>query len=455
MNNLVKYFGIIIYGLLLYFVGYDIDRGEFGFLITGFSLIGLIYIYFLWKKPLNIKEIIFFGIFFRAILLFNSPNLSDDYYRFIWDGHMLLEEKDPYLSLPENEIVNQPFSESKYFQQLYDGMNSKKYFTVYPPVNQIAFVLSAWVGGHDLYANVLILKMLLFLFEVGAILMLVRLLRRLKLSENLAQIYVLNPLVIIELIGNCHFEGVMLFFIIASIYFLLKKNFILSGVLMAFAINTKLIPIILLPILIKYLGCKKSIFFYLVVGVFMAIMFIPFISLDLLNNLGESVNLYFQTFEFNASIHYLIRFLSTELLGYNLIKSSGYVLAFILVVYVFYKTFFDRNRTKEFMIVLQDWADILFFYYLLASIVHPWYIINLVLLSVFCKRNHLIAWSLVIPLSYYAYSNYINLEFDGDKHQSNWYFLLIFIEYLFVFLVWFFSLRSKKITFAFLKKKHS
>jgi hypothetical protein len=61
-------------------------------------------------------------------------------------------------------------------------------------------------------------------------------------------------------------------------------------------------------------------------------------------------------------------------------------------------------------VLLTSMLWVLTFYYMLSATVHPWYIIFLVLLSVFTPYRFALVWSLTVVLSYYAYSNPVFAE---------------------------------------------
>ena len=77
------------------------------------------------------------AILFRVLFLFAIPNLSQDFYRFIWDGRMILEGLNPYLYTPDSFITNGKFPITQ-AQELYKGMGtlSASHFTNYPPLKQ-------------------------------------------------------------------------------------------------------------------------------------------------------------------------------------------------------------------------------------------------------------------------------------------------------------------------------
>ncbi len=104
----------IVWYMLLY---YYIDRSEFLFLISGVAILGVIYFYWLKNSCFNVKEIVVIAIIFRLVLLFGTPNFSDDYYRFVWDGKMTNEIGNPYEFTPEEIVKNKRSLTGKYLKK--------------------------------------------------------------------------------------------------------------------------------------------------------------------------------------------------------------------------------------------------------------------------------------------------------------------------------------------------
>ena len=91
--------------VLLYLLfAYQLERTNFLQLIMLYAPLCGSYFYFLKKQQNNLPFLIGVTILFRLVFLFSIPNLSQDFYRFIWDGRMLLEGMNPYLYLPETFI---------------------------------------------------------------------------------------------------------------------------------------------------------------------------------------------------------------------------------------------------------------------------------------------------------------------------------------------------------------
>jgi len=410
----------------LFFFGYNITRDNevalFSFYVVFIGL--FVYVFPFWKSSpdskLGFKQILFIAILFRVVLLFMTPNLSDDYFRFIWDGDLISNGNNPYEFKPIDQEFDSPKEAFTLKNRTYDKMNSKKYYSVYPTVNQVFFGLVEYVSGNNSYQFIVLLRLLLIGFDIGVILILAKLLKWFSKKKELVVIYALNPLVITELTGNLHFEGVTLFFVLAAMWFLLQKRTVQAGLLYALAICTKLIPILFLPLFIFRMKWKQLFVFYGVIGVFTLLLFLPFMGVNLLETFGSSINLYFKTFEFNGSLYNVFREVGFQIYGYNQIENIGkigQVIVLLSAVLILIKS--RRNRDLKSIFNYIVW--LLLIYYAFASIVHPWYIIYLLTLSIFTNLRFPLVWSFVVVLSYYAYRDV------GVVNESYW---LIGLEYV-------------------------
>ena len=434
---------------------YDLNRSDFIKLI---SLIGGLF--FLTYKTLKINKgrfwfLLSIGLLFRLIFIAVLPNLSQDFYRFIWDGRLVFQGANPYLFSPESYLsgnLSTTLGETASIkvnqaQELYRGMGTLNgsHFSNYPPINQLFFAIAALFAGKSILGSVMVMRVFIILADIGILYFGRKLL--LKLDQNPDKIfwYFLNPFIIIELTGNLHFEGIMLFFVIWSLYLLYQKKWLWSAVVLGISVSVKLIPLLLLPLFfqwfIKQYSFKKGFFklfiFHTIIVGTAAITFLPFYSPQFVLNFSETIALWFQNFEFNASVYYVIRWIGFKIVGWNLIETVGKILPVIVIVFLLALAFFKKNKTFNQLI-----TTLLFgisFYYLLSTTVHPWYIATPLLLSIFTKYKFALVWSFTAMLSYSAYT------LDGFS-ENLW---LITVEYLTVigFFIWEFSKNRKEESF--------
>ena len=228
--------------------------------------------------------------------------------------------------------------------------------------------------------------------------------------------------------GNVHFEGAMIFCLLLSIWLVaVKKRLILSAIAMACAIASKLLPLIFLPFFIwrlsgersvitipsstflngwiakiKTINWSKNLLFFSILGGVLFAMFIPLFSGAFLSNFGASLNLYFQKFEFNASIYYLIRWLGFQYKGYNIIQTLGPLLSVIVLINILWRVLNEKEPNWNNL-----FPNLLFsicLYLFLAMTIHPWYVALPIVCCLFTRFRFPILWSGLIFLTYINYS---------------------------------------------------
>ncbi|WP_405575423.1 mannosyltransferase [Winogradskyella sp. Asnod2-B02-A] len=412
----------------------------------------------------NFRLLVIFSILVRFLFLFAIPNLSQDFYRFIWDGQMILSGLNPYLSTPDFQMELGILTNFPNQVELHNGMGSlsASHFTNYPPINQLCFVLANLFPGKSILSSVIGLRLIIIAADIGTLYFGKKLLERLKLPSNRIFWYILNPFIIIELTGNLHFEGVMIFFLVWSLYILHSGQWKWAAVILACSISVKLIPLMLLPLFFGYFkkggqfnniankfkepaiidelskpkviinNLLKLIAFYAIVGLTSILLFMPFFSMEFVTNYTKTVGLWFGNFEFNASIYYLSRAIGYAITGYNEIAIIGKILPVISILIILGFSFFKQNDSISKLI--SSMLLVLTLYLFLSTTVHPWYIATLVFFSVFTNYKYPLVWSLVIALSYLAYSN-------TENSENLW---IIALEYTIVFSVFVWEVFLKK-----------
>ncbi len=402
--KITRWAWLVLSASLYLLLGYGTARSSFGPLLGLFAL--LFWGYWLRVRPLlhthnqpkPDRFLLGAAVLFRLLLLLALPALSDDYARFVWDGKLLLQGVNPFQYLPAEIMAGGLTPTVGADPALFRLLNSPNYYTVYPPVGQVFFALATWASPGSLFGSVVMLRLPLLLAELGTLWLMVRLLQRAGQNPNLALLYGLNPLVALELTGNVHFEALMIFFGLLSVYLWQRQRSVLSAGALALAIATKLLPVLALPVLFSVVGWRRAGQYTGWVALFSVLLFAPFLNLTLLLNMLESIDLYFRKFEFNASVYYLVRAVGYWLTGYNVVSQIGLWLSLLTTVLLLVIAFAKQHAPPVRLL----WM--LTVYLAMATTVHPWYVTTLVAVAVFARPlSYALLWSGLVWLSYSAY----------------------------------------------------
>ncbi|TRZ43339.1 mannosyltransferase [Robertkochia solimangrovi] len=418
------------FSLLFYAAfAYDLDRTDLPKL---FGLYGALFYFFyqIYGKIADDNRLATgFGILSRLIFLIAIPNLSQDFYRFLWDGHLLIKGMNPYTATPEALISNTDLN-LETAQRLIQGMGSlnASHYSNYPPLNQLFFAIAAFLGGSNISLSVFILR----LFIIGGDIVLLhfgkKVLKLLGKPAKTIYLYFLNPFVIIELTGNLHFEGVMMALAVISIYFLLTSSPVRSALFLGLSILVKLIPLMFLPLYFSYFNGKisalkgkaigKATGYLIITSGVVILGFLPFYSITDLSHFSESIMLWFGKFEFNASFYYILRGIGYIIKGYNTIETLSKSIALVVFVSICWLALFNDNREVKKLLTAMLFAVSLYLF--TATTVHPWYITVPLILCLFTEYRFPVVWSGVVILSYHAYAS--------APYNEN--FIVLALEYL-------------------------
>lgn len=242
----------------------------------------------------------------RLLFLFAPPQLSDDSYRYLWDGSRVLHGINPYTAAPA--AVRPPPE----LAAVHARINHPDYVTIYPPMAQVIFAGGAALGGA-----ITGLKAFLALLDLALCLLLVLLLKRLELPVWRAALYAWNPLPVLEIAGSGHVDGAGLTMLISSFCLLAPERrhapasdrrpwpFLLSGALLAGAGLVKLFPFILAPLLFRMVPPGRRRHF--VVGFLgaLAVLLLPF--LPHLANMAAPLGAYARNWEFAGFAFNILR----------------------------------------------------------------------------------------------------------------------------------------------------
>src|SRR5947209_15933413 len=182
--------------------------------------------------------VILFATLFRLSLLFSPPYLSDDIYRYIWDGRVQAAGINPYRYIPADAALAQLRDD-----KIYPRINRKDYArTIYPPAAEAVFFLTTRISE-----SVTWMKATMVLFEALAVWALAVLLASLGLPRQRILLYAWHPLVVWEFAGSGHADSIAIAFIALAMLARRRKSEIGTGISLAAAALGKLFSFVLFP----------------------------------------------------------------------------------------------------------------------------------------------------------------------------------------------------------------
>jgi len=215
-----------------------------------------------------------FAALFRLSIIFFPTYLSDDIYRYIWDGRVQAAGVNPYRYIPAEEPLAQLRDD-----KIYPYINRRESVrTIYPPVAQATFLLVTRVSE-----SVTWMKAAMVGFEAIAIWAMVQLLSSFGFARQRVLIYAWHPLVVWEFAGSGHADALAIAFIALALLARRKDAETLTGVLLACATCVKLFPIVLFPALYIRRSWKMPLAFVAT----LVIAYLPYLSVGPMRVLGS------------------------------------------------------------------------------------------------------------------------------------------------------------------------
>ena len=323
------------------------------------------------------------ALLLRLMFLFYSPQLSDDIYRYFWDGTTLLRGINPYAHAPAAVI---PPTE---LQPVHTLINHPQYATIYPPMAQLIFAGGAVLGTITGFKAVMVL------FDLVLCWLLITLLRQLEMPVWRSVLYAWNPLPIIEIAGSGHVDGAGLSLLLGGLCLLMMESkkctgislrrwpFFLAGILLTGGGLVKLFPLILSPIV--YLLVPKPRRIHFALGLLSALAMLLVSFLPHLPNILVSLKVYAFNWEFAGFAFTTLRTLT----------GSGYLariilsVIFLLVVGIIFFQQLNWLQGKSSPVeqgrkTLTACYTITLAFLLSTPTLQPWYALNLAVFLPFC-----------------------------------------------------------------------
>lgn len=179
-------------------------------------------------------------VIMQGFLIFTPPTLSDDMYRYVWNGRVQAQGISSYRYPPK--ALELAYLRDK---AVWPQINRKASITVYPPAAELTYALlwRIWPDSVRWFQMVVAASALL----AGGLL--VGLLRALGRSPARVLIYLWSPLLAFETAHAAHVDGLILPLLVGAWWARVKERDTLVGVLLGLAAALKFYPALLLPAL--------------------------------------------------------------------------------------------------------------------------------------------------------------------------------------------------------------
>lgn len=346
------------------------------------------------QLQVSIPILLAFAVLFRLIALFGLPIFEDDFFRYLWDGRMLVETGNPYGIAPAEFFGTELLDEK--FEDILGQINYPHVATIYGPVCQWIFGLAYLIAPGSVWP----LQLIFGLADIAIVCMLLRLAK-----PNWVLLYAWSPLMIKEFAFTAHPDVMGIAMALGALLLLKRDKWFEAAVLLALAAATKVFALVLVPFL---LGLRFRA--WLVFALTAVLVALPFGILEAWR--PEGLVVMAETWLFNAPLYFFF----WQWLSVDLIKLALVGLFAILWFAYWIKSDFGSNLHFR-----GDWIFGLFF--LCIPAFNAWYMVWLLPFAVIYPSAT--AWAASVSLLL-AYGIGLNLPGSGlEPYQQPVAFLVI------------------------------
>lgn len=332
--------------------------------------------------PLRLP-VVFGGAFIlRLTALGGVFDLSDDLYRYLWEGHVGLSGFSPLLLAPGSPALA-PLRDA-----IFSKVNHPHISSVYPPAAQVLFM-----GMAALHYDPLTPRLTACAFDLLTLFFLSRLIGQNGRPDFRLLLYAWNPLPIIEFAGSGHLDSIAIALMLAALSFRSpsRRASLGQAVVLSLSVLVKLLPIALLPALArekwKTQGAGHALVFAGSILVMCTLAWFPMLGVP--PSIPRGFLIYAENWSFNGPV---FRLLTLALSGFH----ARLLIAFLYILLAL----LSARRYSP----IQAAFALTSGFFLLSPTAHPWYLCwSLPFIAIY-PRPSLIALSAAVFLSYLVFA---------------------------------------------------
>ncbi len=196
------------------------------------------------SRRLTAVDVLWIAALLRILVLPMTPSLSDDVYRYVWDGRTAWAGWNPYALAPDAPEL------AGLRDEIWAKTAHRDVETVYPP-----FALGLFSIAAATPAPVVVLKLILGLLDLVGVAALLHLAASLGIHLSRVVAFAWNPLVVLEGAGMGHVDAAGVACVLVAAAFLFPRPAALRGARSALAataaalgVLAKLVPVVVLPL---------------------------------------------------------------------------------------------------------------------------------------------------------------------------------------------------------------
>src|SRR5215472_16943788 len=176
------------------------------------------------------------AVLFRVVLIAGGSTLSDDVYRYQWDGRAQRAHLNPYVVFPNEEGLEWLQNPER------PEPPGEETPTIYPPLSEFAYRLIETVPGYRRVSTILDLA------SAGVLMLL---LAAMNQPLHRVLVYAWNPAVLISFAMSGHFDSLAIVTLLAALLLLVTNRPALSMAALALSFLSKFFPVLLLVTFLK------------------------------------------------------------------------------------------------------------------------------------------------------------------------------------------------------------
>ena len=359
-------------------------------LMSGILIIGLLIIYSILyillirkeKKIFNTRKQIFVLIaIISFVFMMMLPYLSSDIYYYIGDSWLAAKyNENPYYTTV-SDLQGQGIND-----EILDNTGYWKNTTsVYGPLwNSIAKLLVSFSFGNVTIA--------LFIFKIASYLIHVLnsyLIYKITKSSKYMLLYGLNPLILVEFLGNVHNDIYLVLFILLALYFLIrKKSKIFTMLFLALSVSIKYSTVLLVPFILIYCFKDKTIpkrILYCLLSGLGIIALVVLLYLPYYRDFTIFTNMLVQGSKYSQSIM-LILMEKIDRNIFNVINSYSIPIFAILYITILTVLIFKKKIIFKDIVIKYNFIMLIFIFVILTTF-QKWYILWLIPTIIWQSKN--------------------------------------------------------------------